>query len=122
MFEGLQPWTEMVAKFIEKNTIKLGKMKVKANWWNVINSDRDVKCTGSMIVKHLLTFWQSMLDFVEWHPPQERRCANSLQMEVLATSRLLRWEGKQILNLQFNQMARLGLVQSMMLCWCRKED
>ena len=31
-------------------------------------------------------------------------------MEVLATSRLLRWEGKQILNLQFNQMARLGLV------------
>ena len=31
-------------------------------------------------------------------------------MEVLATSRLLRWEGKQILNLQFNRMARLGLV------------
>ena len=41
-----------------------------------------------------------MLDFVEWHPPQERGCANSLKMEVLATSRfnLLRWEGKQILN------------------------
>ena len=31
-------------------------------------------------------------------------------MEVLATSRLLRWEGKQIINLQFNLMARLGLV------------
>ena len=30
-------------------------MKVKANWWNVINSDRDVKCAGSMIVNHLLT-------------------------------------------------------------------
>ena len=26
------------------------------------------------------------------------------------TSRLLRWEGKQILNLQFNQMVRLALV------------
>ena len=51
-----------------------------------------------------------MLDFVEWHPPQERGYANSLQMEVLVTSRLLRWEGKQILNLQFNRMARLGLV------------
>ena len=51
-----------------------------------------------------------MLDFVEWHPPQERGCANSLRMEVLATSRLLRWEEKQILNLQFNRMARLGLV------------
>ena len=110
MFEGVQPWTEMVAYFIEKNGIKLGNMKVEANWWNVINSDRDVKCAGSMIVNHLLTSWQSMLDFVEWHPPQERGCANSLQMEVLATSRLLRWEGKQILNLQFNRMARLGLV------------
>jgi hypothetical protein len=84
----------MVEYFIEKNGIKLGNMKVEANWWNVINSDRDVKCTGSMIVNHLLTSWQSMLDFVEWHPPQERGCANSLQMEVLATSRLLRWEGK----------------------------
>ena len=31
-------------------------------------------------------------------------------MEILATSRLLRWEGKQILNLQFNHMSRLGLV------------
>ena len=51
-----------------------------------------------------------MLNFVEWHLPQERGCANSLQMEVFAASRLLRWEGKQILNLQFNQMARLGLV------------
>ena len=27
-----------------------------------------------------------MLDFVQWHPPQERGCLNSLQMEVLATS------------------------------------
>ena len=51
-----------------------------------------------------------MLDFVQWHPPQERECANSSQMEVLATSRLLRWEGKHFLTLQFNRMARLGLV------------
>ena len=49
--------------------------------------------------------------FVDWHPPQERGCANSLQMEVLATSRLLRREGKQLINLQSNRMARLGLVE-----------
>ena len=65
MFEDVQPWTEMVAYFIENNGIKLGNMKVEANWWNVINSDRDVKCAGSMIVNHLLTSWKSMLDFVE---------------------------------------------------------
>ena len=40
MFEGVQPWTEMVAYFIEKNGIKLGNMKVEANWCNVINSNR----------------------------------------------------------------------------------
>ena len=85
MFEGVQPWIEMVAYFTKKNEIKLGNMKVEANWWNVINSNKDVKCARSMIVNHLLTSWQSMLDFVEWHPPQERRCANSLQMEVLVT-------------------------------------
>ena len=62
MFEGLQPWTEMVAYFIEKNIIKFGNKNVEANWWNVINSNRDVKCAGSMIVNHLLTSWQSMLD------------------------------------------------------------
>ena len=28
MFEGVQPWTEMVAYFIEQNEIKLGNMKV----------------------------------------------------------------------------------------------
>ena len=28
----------------------------------------------------LLTTWQSMLDFVQWHPPQERECVNPLQI------------------------------------------
>ena len=57
MFEGVQPWTEILAYYIEKNGIKLGSMKVEANWWNVISSDRDVKCARSMIVNHLLTSW-----------------------------------------------------------------
>ena len=80
----------MVAYFVEKIGIKFGNMKVEANWQNVINSERNVKCTRSMIVNHVLTSWQSMLN---WNPPQERGCANSLQMKVLVTSRLLRWDG-----------------------------
>ena len=55
MFEGVQPWTKMVAYFIKKIGIKLENMMVEAIWWNVINSERDVKCTRSMIVKRLLT-------------------------------------------------------------------
>ena len=66
MFEGVQLRTEMMAYFIEKNGNKHGNMKVESNWWNVINSDKDVKCAGSLIVNHLLTLWQIMLDFVEW--------------------------------------------------------
>ena len=93
----------MVAYFIQKMGIKLRNMTIDANWWNV-------KCVGSLIVHHLLTSWQSMLDFVQWYPPQERGCANSLQMEVLATSRLLRCACNQLLNLQFNWVARLGLI------------
>ena len=100
----------MVAYFIEKTGIQLGNMTIEANWWNVINSKRDVKCARSLIVNHLLTYWHSKSDFLQWHPPQERGCANSLRLEVLATTRLLRWEGKQLLNLEFNGMARLGLV------------
>ena len=57
-------------------------MLVQANWWNFINSERDLKFVGSLIVNHLLKSWQTMLDFVEWHPPQERGCAISLQMEL----------------------------------------
>ena len=65
MFEGVQPWIEMVAYFIEKNGIKVGKMKVEANWWNVIKSEWDVKSIGSLILNHWLTSCESMLDFVE---------------------------------------------------------
>ena len=56
---------EMVAHFIEKTIIKLGNMTVEAKWWNIINSERDVKCAGSLILNHLLTSWRSMLDFME---------------------------------------------------------
>ena len=69
MFEGVQHWTEMVAYFLKKTGIKLGNMTIAINWWNVIDSKSNVKCARSLIVNHLLTFWQSMLDFVQWRPP-----------------------------------------------------
>ena len=84
-------------------------MVVKVNWWNVINSKRHVKCARAMIVDYLLTSWQSMLDFVQWHPQQERECVKPLQIEILATSRSLRWEQKQ-LNIPFNLIGWLDWV------------
>ena len=55
MFEGVQPWLEIMTYFIQKTGITLGNMKVEANWWNVINFERDVKCAGSLTINHLLT-------------------------------------------------------------------
>ena len=60
MFEGLQPWRDMVAYSIEKMGIQLGNTTVETNWWNVIKSERDVKHTWFLQVNHLLAYWQSM--------------------------------------------------------------
>ena len=59
----------------------------------------------SWVVNQLLSSWQSVLEFVKWDPPSQREHANSLQLEILATSRLLDWENKQSLQHQFNRMA-----------------
>ena len=63
MFEGVQPWTKMVVYFIENNIIKLGNMKVEANWWNGIISERHVKCAMLVIVDRLLTSWLKYVVF-----------------------------------------------------------
>ena len=110
MFGNTQPWVEMVIFFIERIGIKFGKVKVETHWWNVVNSKRQVKCSMSWVVDQLLSSWQNVLEFVKWDPPSHRQHANSLQLEILATSRLLHWESKQSLQHQFNRMARLGLV------------
>ncbi len=110
MFEGSQPWTEMMAFFIRKLGIKFGNMQVEMNWWNVVNSQRQVRCTKYWVVNQFLSSWQSVLDFIYWNPPSQRLHGNSLQLEILATSRLLDWENKATLQLQFNRMARLGLI------------
>ena len=105
-------WSPWISK-VEVSHVKLiewvsKKLEDKFMYWifqfwpfhACINSLRDVKCVLRSLI--LLTSLQSMLNFVQWHRPQERGYANSLQMDVLATTRLLRGKLKQLLNLQFN--------------------
>ena len=62
---GYTTLDEMVAYFIENIGIWLENMTIQANWWNVINSKKDVKCARFVIVNDLLTYWQSMLQFCD---------------------------------------------------------
>ena len=110
MFLGDEPWTEMIVFFIEKQGIKVGRTPIKTSWWNVVNCDIRVNVLGSRIVNHLVNSWKAVLEFIHWHPSPERQHNNTLQMELLATSRVLEWEGKNLLMLQFGRMGRLGLV------------
>ena len=54
MFEGVKTWIDIVIYFIEKTRIKLGNMKVEANWWNVLNSERDVKIKAATLIEKLV--------------------------------------------------------------------
>ena len=51
-----------------------------------------------------------------------RKYTNSLAAEVLASSRIIHWDGKESLNTQFNRMAMLGLTMVVdgILESCRK--
>ena len=64
MFEGNQPWTEIMVFYLEKKGIKLGRTKVTTSWWNVVNCDVKVTGLGSRIANHLVNSWQSILDFI----------------------------------------------------------
>ena len=72
----------------------------------VINSKRHVKCTTLVTVNHILPKY---VGFYTMASAKREGCANSLQMEILKTSKLLKWDSKR-LNLQFNRMTRLGLL------------
>ena len=39
MFEGNQPWTEIMVFYHEKKGIKIGRTKVTTSWWNVVTCD-----------------------------------------------------------------------------------
>ena len=95
MFKDDQPWIEMTKSFIEKVGIRQGKAttRIECSWWNVVNLDGQMRCIGSIVVNPLVASWKSYLEFCHWSP-LERENSNSLQVEALATSRLLRWESK----------------------------
>ena len=119
---GTQPWAEIIRYFVEKVGIYHGKTRISTSWWHVINSTRVFKCSESIMVQQLVLSWQRCLELFHWSPPECRKDTNSLAAEVLASSRLLHWEGKESLNTQFNRMARLGLVtvEDGILQSCRK--
>ena len=95
---------------MEKVGIQHGKTKIRTSWWHVINSTRSFRCSQSTIVQHLVVSWQKSLKLFNWKPPECRKDCNSLPSEVIASSRLLQWDGKDSLKSKFNRMAKLGLV------------
>jgi hypothetical protein len=107
---GSQPWAEIICYFVEKVGIQCGRTKIETSWWHIINSTRSFKCSESYIVQHLVVSWQRCLKLFNWKPPDCRKDINSLPTEVIASSRLLQWEGKENLKSKFNRMAKLGLV------------
>ena len=87
---------------MEKVGIYHGKTRVTTSWWHVVNSTRQFKCSESSMVQQLVLSWQQYLKLFNWMHPECRKDINSLAAEVLATSRILQWEGKDNLNSQFN--------------------
>ena len=60
--------------------------------------------------QHLVRSWQHALSLFEWGPSSDRESCNSLQNELLVSSRVLFWHGKEKLRSQFNHLFRLGVV------------
>ena len=110
MCSGFQPWAEIICYFVEKVGIQCGRTNIATSWWHIINSTRSFKCSESYIVQHLVVSWQRCLKLFNWKPPDCRKNINSLPTEVITSSRLLQWEGKENLKSKFNRMAKLGLV------------
>ena len=119
---GTQPKAEIICYSMEKVGIYHGKTRIRTSWRHVVNSTHAFKCSEYIMVQQLVLSWQRCLELFRWSPPECRKDTNSLAAEVLASSRLLHWEGKESLNTQFNRMARLGLVtvEDGILESCRK--
>ena len=107
---GSQPWGEIMCYFVEKVGIQHGKTKITTSWWHVINSTRPFKCPDSLMVQHLVLSWQKCLKLFNWKPLECRKDVNSLPTEVMASSRILEWDGKENLKAQLNRMSRLSLI------------
>ena len=69
-----------------------------ASWWQLINGCISLRISGSTCVKHLGTSWQEALFLCVWKPSSGREHCNYLHKELLVSSRLLCWPGKERLR------------------------
>ena len=105
-----QPWISMMQYFIEHEGLVHGKTKIQASWWSLLNGSIPLKIQHSVCGQHLVRSWQDALSLFEWGPSSDREYCNSLQNELLVSSRVLFWHGKEKLRSQFNRLFRLGIV------------
>ncbi|MCO5600621.1 hypothetical protein L7F22_054736 [Adiantum nelumboides] len=106
-----QPWIDMSIALLENVGIWYGKTRIAVSWWDVVNGSQPVRVSTSPLLDHLVKSWQEVLGYTSWRPPNCCRDANSLLVEVLATSRVITWQEKHTYRRQFNRMTRLGVVR-----------
>ena len=54
MFEAQQQWAKIVGFFIETDGIQHVSTKIANSLWHTINSNRQAKCIGLVIIHHLV--------------------------------------------------------------------
>ena len=104
-----QPWISIVQYFIENKGLTHRRTTIKASWWQLPNECISLKITSSSCVRNLIISWQEALLLCVWKPSPSRVHCNSLQKELLVSSRLLCWPGNERLRSQFNHLFRLGV-------------
>ena len=104
-----QPWISIAQYFIENKGLTHGRTKIEASWWQLLNGCISLRISGSTCVQHLATSWQEALLLCVWKPSSGREHCNSLHKELLVSSRLLCWPGKERLRSHFNRLFRLGV-------------
>ena len=109
MCSNSQPWIFVVQYFILNKGLTYGRTTIKASWWQLLNGCISLKISSSSFVQHWVTSWQEALVLCVWKPSSNRELCNSLQKELLVSSRLLCWPGKERLRSQFNRLFCLGV-------------
>ena len=103
----------MMPYFIEHEGLVHGKtQKIQALWSPLLNgciySSKD--SAFCMRPTQLVRSWQDALSFLQCAPSSDREFHNSLQNEVLVSSRVLYSHGKEKLRYKFQCLFRLGVV------------
>ena len=87
----------------------MGGQRFRLHGGSYLNGCISLRILGSTCVQHLVTSWQEALSLSVWKPSSSREHCNSLQKELLLSSRLLCWLGKERLPSHFNCLFRLGV-------------